>query len=427
MIGFAALALALTLATLALLTRPLWWHPRRDRGNADAEQRDAIDVLRQRLRELDAAHGAGSVPDAEHAQARAALEKGIVAAVVGDSPAHPGEQAPPLTALLLGLAGSVCAFAALGYLVVGTPQAISPQPAVARAPGASSATVDAASITPQQIEQLIERLQARLKEQPGDIEGWTILGRSNAVLGRHDAAAAAFKQALALRPDDAALIAHYADALATAKQSFAGEPEQLVARALGIDPGNLEALALAGSAAFDRADFATALRHWEIMARLAPTDEFRARIQTGVAEAKRRLAGQGMAGTTAASSTAGSTVESVAAKSISGSVTLSAALAGKANPDDTLFVYARASTGGGMPLAILRKQVKDLPLAFTLDDSLAMSPQHKLSSAAGVVVGARISRSGNAIPASGDLQGSSVQVRPGSRNVVVEIADVVGP
>ena len=80
-----------------------------------------------------------------------------------------------------------------------------------------------------------------------------------------------------------------------------------------------------------------------------------------------------------------------------------------------------------MPLAILRKQVKDLPLAFTLDDSLAMSPQHKLSSAATVVVGARISRSGNAMPASGDLQGSSATVRPGARDVMIEIADVVGP
>ena len=122
MIGFAALALALTLATLALLTRPLWRQARPDDvdGDADAKQREAIDALRRRMVELDAAHSAGSVSDADHSQAREALEKRIVAAVVG-SPALPatatGEAKRRPMALILGLAGSVCAVAALGYLV----------------------------------------------------------------------------------------------------------------------------------------------------------------------------------------------------------------------------------------------------------------------------------------------------------------------
>ncbi len=422
MIGFASLAFVLTLATLALLTRPWWW-PRRKDDPEDA-QRNAIAALRLRMGELDRALAAGSITDAECASQRQALEKRIVAAVV-EAPVTPPAAARRPLALILGLAFSVCAVAGLGYLVVGTPQAISPP--LAAAPGASSPTIDAASITPQQIEQLIERLALRLKEQPGDIEGWVILGRSNAVLGRHDASAAAFKQALALRPDDAMLMAHYADALATARQSFSGEPERLVASALTVDPNNLKALALSGSAAFDRADYAAALRQWETMARLAPSDEFREQIQAGIGEAKRRMSGQGAA--PAALSGAG--VETAAlgtpAQSVTGRVTLAPSLAAKARPQDTLFVFARAAPGTGMPLAILRKQVKDLPLAFTLDDSMAMSPQHRLSSAGSVVVGARISRSGEALPSSGDLQGSSVAVPPGARDVAVEIADVVGP
>ena len=422
MIGFASLAFVLTLATLALLTRPLWWPRRKD--DPEVAQRNAIAALRLRMGELDRALAAGSITDAECASQRQALEKRIVAAVV-EAPVTPPAAARRPLALILGLAFSVCAVAGLGYLVVGTPQAISPP--LAAAPGASSPTIDAASITPQQIEQLIERLALRLKEQPGDIEGWVILGRSNAVLGRHDASAAAFKQALALRPDDAMLMAHYADALATARQSFSGEPERLVASALTIDPNNLKALALSGSAAFDRADYAAALRQWETMARLAPSDEFREQIQAGIGEAKRRMSGQGAA--PAASSGAG--VETAAlgtpAQSVTGRVTLAPSLAAKARPQDTLFVFARAVPGTGMPLAILRKQVKDLPLAFTLDDSMAMSPQHRLSSAGSVVVGARISRSGEALPSSGDLQGSSVAVPPGARDVAVEIADVVGP
>ena len=422
MIGFASLAFVLTLATLALLTRPWWWPRRKD--DPEVAQRNAIAALRLRMGELDRALAAGSITDAECASQRQALEKRIVAAVV-EAPVTPPAAARRPLALILGLAFSVCAVAGLGYLVVGTPQAISPP--LAAAPGASSPTIDAASITPQQIEQLIERLALRLKEQPGDIEGWVILGRSNAVLGRHDASAAAFKQALALRPDDAMLMAHYADALATARQSFSGEPERLVASALTIDPNNLKALALSGSAAFDRADYAAALRQWETMARLAPSDEFREQIQAGIGEAKRRMSGQGAA--PAASSGAG--VETAAlgtpAQSVTGRVTLAPSLAAKARPQDTLFVFARAAPGTGMPLAILRKQVKDLPLAFTLDDSMAMSPQHRLSSAGSVVVGARISRSGEALPSSGDLQGSSVAVPPGARDVAVEIADVVGP
>ena len=422
MIGFASLAFVLTLATLALLTRPWWWPRRKD--DPEVAQRNAIAALRLRMGELDRALAAGSITDAECASQRQALEKRIVAAVV-EAPVTPPAAARRPLALILGLAFSVCAVAGLGYLVVGTPQAISPP--LAAAPGASSPTIDAASITPQQIEQLIERLALRLKEQPGDIEGWVILGRSNAVLGRHDASAAAFKQALALRPDDAMLMAHYADALATARQSFSGEPERLVASALTIDPNNLKALALSGSAAFDRADYAAALRQWETMARLAPSDEFREQIQAGIGEAKRRMSGQGAA--PAALSGAG--VETAAlgtpAQSVTGRVTLAPSLAAKARPQDTLFVFARAAPGTGMPLAILRKQVKDLPLAFTLDDSMAMSPQHRLSSAGSVVVGARISRSGEALPSSGDLQGSSVAVPPGARDVAVEIADVVGP
>ena len=423
MIGFASLALALTLATLALLTRPLWWPRRKD--DPESARRDAIAALRRRMGELDSALAAGSITDADHSNARQALEKRIVAAVVEAPVTPPAATRPPL-ALILGLAFSVCAVAGLGYLVVGTPQAISPR--LAAAPGAPSPTIDGASITPQQVEQLIERLALRLKEQPGDIEGWVILGRSNAVLGRHEASAAAFKQALALRPDDAMLTAHYADALATARRSFAGEPERLVARALAIDPDNLKALALSGSAAFDREDYATALRQWETMARLAPSDEFREQLQAGIGEAKRRMSGQGAAPAPSSSSATNAAVaRGSAERSITGRVTLAPALADKARPQDTLFVYARAAPGAGMPLAILRKQVRDLPLSFTLDDSLAMSPQLRLSGAANVVIGARISRSGEAMPASGDLQGSSAAVQPGARDVQIEIAAVVGP
>jgi cytochrome c-type biogenesis protein CcmH len=114
--------------------------------------------------------------------------------------------------------------------------------------------------------------------------------------------------------------------------------------------------------------------------------------------------------------------------SVSGTVTLAPALAAKARPDDTLFVFARAAEGPRMPLAILRKQVKDLPFSFTLDDSMAMSTTARLSSTPRVVVGARISARGDATPQPGDLQGYSAPVAPGAAGLKIQIAEVIaGP
>lgn len=116
----------------------------------------------------------------------------------------------------------------------------------------------------------------------------------------------------------------------------------------------------------------------------------------------------------------------MAGPTVRGTVSLSAALKAQAKPEDTVFVFARNAEGGPgggrMPLAILRLQVKDLPAPFTLDDSLAMGPGMGLSSAQKVVVGARISRSGQAMPQPGDLEGLSAPVPVGSQGVTVEIS-----
>jgi cytochrome c-type biogenesis protein CcmH len=102
-------------------------------------------------------------------------------------------------------------------------------------------------------------------------------------------------------------------------------------------------------------------------------------------------------------------------------VRLSPRLASRVSPGDTVFIFARASQGPRMPLAIQRHQAKELPLQFTLDDSMAMSPQAKLSGASRVDIGARISKSGSAMPQPGDLQGVVREVAVGSHAVTVEI------
>jgi len=374
LIAFVFIALAMALVTVLLLTRPLW-------GSTKA------------LTEGDA--GAADSP-------RISMP------------------------MLGGLSSFVVALLGAGYLVVGAPLALDPSVRTA-------ASNSNAEITFEQIEAMTQKLADRLKREPNDPTGWAMLGRSYAVLGRHPDALPAFKQALALKPDDPNLLTDYADALAVVNgRNLEGEPSKLIARALEIEPNNLKALSLAGTAAYLRKDFPGALRHWDKLVQVAPDSDFVRQIQRGIDEARRQAgvappAAQAAAPGTAAQAAAPGTPASASVRAaVSGTVTLSKQLAGQAAPDDTVFVFARAAEGSRVPLAILRKQVKDLPLKFTLDDSMAMSPAAKLSGSPKVIVGARVSKAGGALAQPGDLQGLSAPVSVGASGLVIEISQVVG-
>src|SRR5262245_44266422 len=191
--------------------------------------------------------------------------------------------------MLSALSLFVLVLVVAGYSTIGTPQALDPAARTARNDGGRS-------ITMEQIEDMVARLAARLKDQPNDPEGWAMLGRSYAVLGRPQPALDAFKQAMTLRPDDPVLLADYADTLGLANgRNLEGEPSRLLARALELDPNNLKALSLAGTAAFMRKDYALALRHWEKMAQVAPDSDFVRQIQGGIDEARRLAVAAGQA------------------------------------------------------------------------------------------------------------------------------------
>jgi cytochrome c-type biogenesis protein CcmH len=419
------IAAALALAGVALLTRSLW--RRHGAPGLMSDDNPALLALRRQLAQLTALKESGALGEAPYAEARQALESRIIDAVIDGAPHTASPAGPPTIsrALLAGAVVFIGIVAATGYALFGAPQALSGMP-VASTAGAGG---QGHPVTDEQIEGMVETLAARLKEKPDDAQGWSMLGRSYLVLGRHQQAVPAFQRALALRGDDAVLLADYADALAVVNgRSLEGEPSRLIAKALEIDPSNLKALSLAGTAAFQRKDYKLALKHWEKMAQLEPGNELVQQIQGGIDEA-RRLAGLPSAAPAAAAPTpkaaTASSSAAAAGASVSGTVTLSPSLAGKARPDDTLFVFARAVEGPRMPLAILRKQVKDLPLGFTLDDSMAMASDARLSSASRVIVGARISAQGNAMPQAGDLQGFSAPVDPGSKGLSIQITEVV--
>ena len=391
---FWAICAALAALALALVLRPLLAR----RGAAGVSRREAnIAIYRDQRRELDADLAAGKLAPPERDKALAELE----ARLLEDVDAAPEEAGPPRggrrAAVLVGLAVPLAALAI--YYAVGTPAAVSERPGH----GAVSAG---------QIEIMVGRLAARLRENPDDVDGWKMLGRSYAALGRFGEAVDAYSQAALRAPRDAPLLADFADALAMARgRSLQGEPETLVLRALEIEPQNLKALALAGTAAFERQAFAAAADYWGRMLPLVPPDSEDARvIRDNVAQATQRAGGGA-----AAAPQAG----------LRGTVRISPKLKGKFGPDDTVFIYARAVEGPPMPLAVQRVKARELPADFALDDSMAMAPGMNLSAHARVVVTARVSKSGGATPRPGDLQGASAAVASDASGVSVLIDTVV--
>jgi len=390
MTGFWIFGAALAGLALVLLLRPLLFS-----GKGGKVRRDDanISIYKDQLRELDADLAAGKLAPADHARSRAELEARLLQDVAPQEGRASAPAGGGTRALIVTLALAVPLSATALYLGVGNPGALGPR-------------ADPHAFDAQQLTALVERLAARMRDKPDDAEGWKLLGRSYVALGRLPEALAAYSKAAVLKPRDAELLADLADVLATTRsERLQGEPEKLVLRALEIDPQNLKALALAGTAAFDRKDYAAAARHWQRMLPLVePGSEDARQIQGSIAEA-RSLGG-------------------VAQRALNGRVSISKKLAAQASPDDLVFIFARAVEGPPMPLAVKRVRVRELPLEFALDDSMAMAPGMNLSAHPRVVVGARISKSGQPTAQPGDLQGFSAPVANDARNVTVVIDSV---
>lgn len=393
-------ATGLVAFTLLLLLRP--WQRRTEAHEASRGEVNA-GIYRDQLAELDRDLAAGTLAAADHAQAREELQRRVLQDT-GSEPAPSAQAAGARrTMLLLAIALPLAATGLYGAL--GEPAALLPQPQAA-AEGAHQATAA-------DIEQMVAKLAARLEKNPDDLPGWAMLARSYHATGRMAQAQAVFARLGDKVNEDPALLADYADVLAAqAGGSLEGRPLELVTAALRLDPDHAMSLSLAATAAYKRGDFPEAARHWQrLLAQLPPGSEDARWLQNMLADIGAPPPAQAAA---------------PAGKAVSGTVSLSPGLAGQARPTDTVFVFARATDGSRAPLAVQRARVSDLPLAFRLDDSMAMSPQHKLSEAKEFRIEARISRSGNATPAAGDLIGASAPVGPGADRVVLTI-DTVRP
>lgn len=238
-----------------------------------------VAVYRDQLRELDADVNAGVLSRERYGEARGEIERRLLDDVEGDE--GDPRRIVGRHRLAAILTGVVLPLAAVGlYFAVGNPRALAPAGAVA---DETPHSLDA-----RQVEAMVGRLAVRMQQNPEDVEGWVMLARSYTSLRRYDDAARAYASAVARLPTDAQLLADYADLLAmTQGRRLQGEPEKIVLRALAVDPKNVKALALAGSVAFEKHEYAGALDYWERIVRLVPPEsEFARSIRGSIAQAQ---------------------------------------------------------------------------------------------------------------------------------------------
>jgi len=418
MTAFLLIAALMIAVALAFVLVPLLRHSRTAATSAD---------FARRLRALDEAHAAGVIDADEYARKHAALGAPASAQVASGLRSRAAFTAILAVALLLP------AGALLMYRLVGAPQALDPANLAAAPPAEQAAAM----------EEAIAGLAAKLKQQPDDAQGWALLARAYQATNRLDLALDAFKQAHEHAKDDADLAVEYAQALALAAPDhrIQGEPRALLEAALKIDPKNQRGLWLLGISDYQEEKYDSAIATWKtLQPLLAPDSDVARSVRNEIAEAEARRDGReppeperetsaatvADAAPEAASSGVGGETQPATSPHLTVSVALDPKLKDKLDPEATLFVFARAASGPPMPLAIQRLKAAQLPVTVTLDDSMSMMPAMKLSKFAQIVIGARVSKSGNAMPQSGDLQALSAPVE-NTRTTPVElkIADIV--
>ena len=447
------------LVALSFVLVPLVRTRNTGRGDFSASVSN-VAVFRSQKREIDDDFARGAITTQERDFALSELSRRLVDEVPDAVPVVSTQTAARPWWLVALFTVLFPVAAALLYMSMGSLKALEPGATIAQASSATAATPGAdAGDTPQmsdkQILAMVDKLAEKMAQNPGDPKGWILLARSQNALGRHAEAAAAYARATALLPKDAQLFADYADATVMVQQGrFDGKPQALIKTALKLDPNNLKALALAGTAELRLGNRAGSLVYWnklkglvvkgsddekQVQAIIAEVELGRvplAPVASPVANAA-SLPTVPLA-TPAPASTASAPPQAVApptapattattGASLTGKVMLAPDVAAKLSAGDTLFVFARAKEGPRMPLAVMRipaPKANEFPVAFNLTDAMAMAPGMNLSSFPQVVIEARISKSGNAQLQPGDISGISDAVKTSARDVMVTLSKV---
>jgi cytochrome c-type biogenesis protein CcmH len=399
---FVVIAFGIALCVAAVF---LWFLLRERKPLTLASQANAnAKVYRDQISDLDREHESGHISDQEWQQSRDELSVRLLEDTAAiDDPAAKAEKPAVWTAVVLAVAMPISAMGL--YMWVGNPEALNPL----------------ALKSPDQVDQkdlakLAQTLADRLQSQPDNLQGWVMLGRTYRTLENFDASLKAYDTALKMSADDDLQLERI-EVMAMQRQGqFEGEPWRVIREILQKDPQHFGALLTAGSASYAEGKYADALKYWEQARKpLDVNNPDLPGLENAIATVRDKL---GMPT---------KPVPSVSsALNVSGQISLSAALKAKVSPNDAVFVYATPANGDRMPLAIMKTTVSQLPLNFMLDDSTAMTPERKLSMAGEVLVKVRVSKSGNAMPQSGDLTGASEgPVKVGAKGLKIEIKDQI--
>jgi cytochrome c-type biogenesis protein CcmH len=413
---FVIIALGIALCVALVF---LWVLLRERKPVTQASQAKAnAKVYRDQILDLDREHDSGHISDQEWQQSRDELSLRLLEDTSAvDDPAAKAEKPAIWTAVVLAVA---LPLGSMGlYMWVGQPEALNPM---------AAKTPD--QVDPKDLAKMAQTLAEKLQAKPDNLQGWVMLGRTYRALENFDAALKAYDSALKLSADDDLKLERIEIIAMQRQGQFEGEPWNVIREVLQRDPQHFGALLTAGSASYAEGKFADALKYWEQARKpLDANNPDLEGLENAIAAVRDRLgmppAKSSLTASSTPSSTASSTSVATSGLNVTGQVNLSASLKSKASPNDVVFIYATPANGDRMPLAIFKTTVSQLPLNFTLDDSSAMTPDRKLSAAGEVMVKVRVSKSGNAMPQSGDLSGSLGPVKVGAKGLKLEIKDQI--
>lgn len=406
---------AVLVALVLLLLLPVFY---RNADSAEPNRTDInVDIAKSQARELKQRLESGEISEEDYADEKARLETGLARDIESEEKNSTNAKGQWL---LWPVAVSIPFAAGALYLKLGSPEAFDPD---ARR---------AAPVAQQQLQEqvpdmqaIISRIEQRLEEQPDDAIGWFMLGRAQLSLGDYAQAETALRRSLELDADNIDVRIRLADTIAlTQGRRLDGEPAEILKGVLEDQPDNPQALWLYGMALSQSDEPAEAISVWQRLLPLLGDDPFAIReVQQLIVDANSQLpaaeqlpsADQVMTDTNADG--VGLTVL----------VDVQEGLADDLPPDTPIFIYAKAANGPPMPLAVVRKFLQELPITVELTDEQAMVESMKLSAFDEVVVGARISRSGNPIAQPGDFFSESdvVETKVHTSPMMLTISGVV--
>lgn len=396
MTSFVISTLLLLILVLVLLLRPLFF-PAKE-SSTSRRQMNAT-IYREELDKLEADRLAGTVDSDSYEQTHAEMRQRLFQDT-DEADDHAVLGSPKKT--IIGICLFVAVLSAGFYFYLGDAAQIaqkSPEK----------------PMTQESVEKMVDEFAAKMDKEPDNLKGWAMLARSYRILGRNTEAANAYARAGSFVDSDPQLLADYADVLAAnANGNFAGKPQQLINKALAQDPNNLLALWLSGTAAFNAQNYKAAVQSWERLAKQLPADSDEARaIAASIAEARSK---GGLA-------PASKPVISNQGAGVTGQVEIAPELKSKIKAGDVLMVIAR-KPGERMPVAVLKTPVTAFPISFVLNDALAMSPNALISQLPEVSVEVRISKTGMAMPESGDLISAPQTIKVGASNARLIIGQI---